>query len=74
MTIDRKNTQISAVTDFYESREGRNVLSKVRNFVKVHVITLCQLNELRIRMLIIRRFQMSKTTYFLAKKLPSLVF
>ena len=41
--------------------------------IKVHVITLCRLNELWERMLIVRRFQ-SKTTHFLAKKLPSLVF
>ena len=41
--------------------------------IKVHVITLCQLNELRERMLIVCRFQ-SRTTYFLAKKRPSLVF
>ena len=40
---------------------------------KVQVITLCQLNELRERKLIVRRFQ-SKATYFLAKKRPSLVF
>ena len=37
------------------------------------MIALCQLNELRERMLIVCRFQ-SKTTYFLAKKRPSLVF
>ena len=34
---------------------------------------LFTLNELQKRMLIVRRFQ-SKTTYFIAKELPSLVF
>ena len=41
--------------------------------IKVHVITLCQLNELWERLLIVHSFR-SKTTYFLAKKLLSLVF
>ena len=37
------------------------------------MITLCQLNELPERLLIVRCFQ-SKTAYFLAKKLSSLSF
>ena len=35
--------------------------------IKVHVITLCQLNDLWERMLIVRRFQ-SKTTYFFSQE------
>ena len=31
LTIDRKNTKIAALSDFYESRDGHDVLSKGRN-------------------------------------------
>ena len=55
---------------FCQKKEIDHVLGVT---IKVHVITLYQLNELRERMLIVCRFQ-SRITYFLAKKLPSLVF
>ena len=54
---------------FWQTEEIDHVLGNHKG----HVITLCQLNEPRERMLIVCRFQ-SKKTYFLAKKLPSLFF
>ena len=82
MTIDRKNTKISAVSDFYELRES--VMMFYEKEVIDHVLGnhkgardylvsrfLFTLNELKGRMLIAFRV---KTTYFLAKKLPSFVF
>ena len=85
MAIDRKNTKISAVSDFFESEEVKvmmfcqkqqsdHVLGSHKGARDYLVSTfLFALNELQGRMLIVRRFP-SKTTYFLAKKLPSFVF
>ena len=67
MTIDRKNTKICAVSDFYDHLLGNH------KGARDHLVSwsLFTLNELKGRMLIAFRV---KTTYFLAKKLPSLVF
>ena len=81
MAIDHKNTKISAVSDFLESRgikgqkeEIDKVLGNHKS-VRDHLVStfLFTLNELQQRMLIVCRFQ-NKTTYFLAKKLPTFLF
>ena len=74
MTTDRKKTETFLQSLTYRNQgEGHDVLITWYATITEPVITFCQLNEIRERMLIVRRFQ-STTTYFSAKKRPCLVF
>ena len=63
MTIDRKTRiclQSLTFMMFCQKEEMDHVLGNH----KVHVITLCQLDELRERMLIVRRFRVKQRLWF----------
>ena len=60
---------------FRQKEKIYHVLGKHKG-ARGHLVStfLFTLNELRGRMLIVRRFHYCETTYFLAKKIPSFVF